>query len=135
MLRVWVWNDELGVLDAMKAGADGYLLKDMEPKELCVRIKQSVRSALVPDGSVAGLLTHALNAPPAATHTDLTERGILARLADGRSNKEIARLLGISNATVKVHIKHVLRKLSMKSRLEAAVWARQNPQFRQMMAG
>jgi two-component system nitrate/nitrite response regulator NarL len=132
-----VSDDERDVLDAMKAGADGYLLKDMEPEELCVRIKQSVRGALVLDGGVAGLLTHALNAPPAATHTDLTEREreILALLADGRSNKEIARLLGISDATVKVHIKHVLRKLNMKSRLEAAVWALQNPQFRQMMAG
>lgn len=132
-----VSDDERDVLDAMKAGADGYLLKDMEPEELCLRIKQSVRGAVVLDGSVAGLLTHALNAPPAATHTDLTEREreILGLLADGRSNKEIARELGISDATVKVHIKHLLRKLNMKSRLEAAVWALQNPQFRQMMAG
>jgi two-component system, NarL family, nitrate/nitrite response regulator NarL len=92
-----VSDDERDVLDAMKAGADGYLLKDMEPEELCLRIKQSVRGAV-------------------------------------RSNKEIARVLGISDATVKVHIKHVLRKLNMKSRLEAAVWALQNPQFRQTMA-
>ena len=92
---------------------------------------------MVLDASVAGLLAHALNAPPAASHSDLTEREreILGLLADGRSNKEIARELGISDATVKVHIKHLLRKLNMKSRLEAAVWALQNPQFRQMMAG
>lgn len=129
-----VSDDERDVLDAMKAGADGYLLKDMEPEELCQRIKQSVAGTMVLDGSVAGLLAHALNAPPAATHTDLTEREreILGLLSDGRSNKEIARVLGISDATVKVHIKHVLSKLNMKSRLEAAVWALQNPQFRRV---
>lgn len=132
-----VSDDERDVLDAMKAGADGYLLKDMEPEDLCARIKQSVGGNVVLDASVAGLLAHALNAPPAASHSDLTEREreILGLLADGRSNKEIARELGISDATVKVHIKHLLRKLNMKSRLEAAVWALQNPQFRQMMAG
>lgn len=131
-----VSDDERDVLDAMKAGADGYLLKDMEPEELCQRIKQSVAGTMVLDGSVAGLLAHALNAPPAATHTDLTEREreILGLLSDGRSNKEIARVLGISDATVKVHIKHVLSKLNMKSRLEAAVWALQNPQFRRVAA-
>ncbi|MBL8476627.1 MAG: two-component system response regulator NarL [Methyloversatilis sp.] len=131
-----VSDDERDVLDAMKAGADGYLLKDMEPEELCQRIKQSVAGTMVLDGSVAGLLAHALNAPPAATHTDLTEREreILGLLSDGRSNKEIARVLGISDATVKVHIKHVLSKLNMKSRLEAAVWALQNPQFRRAAA-
>jgi two-component system nitrate/nitrite response regulator NarL len=132
-----VSDDERDVLDAMKAGADGYLLKDMEPEELCARIKQSVRGNVVLDASVAGLLANALNAPPAASHSDLTEREreILGLLADGRSNKEIARELGISDATVKVHIKHLLRKLNMKSRLEAAVWALQNPQFRQAAAG
>ncbi|WP_439537626.1 two-component system response regulator NarL [Methyloversatilis sp.] len=131
-----VSDDERDVLDAMKAGADGYLLKDMEPEELCQRIKQSVAGTMVLDGSVAGLLAHALNAPPAATHSDLTEREreILGLLSDGRSNKEIARVLGISDATVKVHIKHVLSKLNMKSRLEAAVWALQNPQFRRAAA-
>jgi two-component system nitrate/nitrite response regulator NarL len=131
-----VSDDERDVLDAMKAGADGYLLKDMEPEELCQRIKQSVAGTVVLDGSVAGLLAHALNAPPAASHADLTEREreILGLLSDGRSNKEIARVLGISDATVKVHIKHVLSKLNMKSRLEAAVWALQNPQFRRAAA-
>jgi two-component system nitrate/nitrite response regulator NarL len=132
-----VSDDEGDVLDAMRAGADGYLLKDLEPEELCVRIKQSIGGAVVLEQSVAGLLAQALNAPPAVSFGDLTdrERETLALLADGRSNKEIARLLSISDATVKVHIKHLLRKLNMKSRLEAAVWALQNPQFRQARPG
>lgn len=128
-------DNELDVLEAMRAGADGYLLKQLEPEELCQRIKQSVRGAVVLEDKVAGLLAHALNAPPAilgagAGFTE-REREILCVLADGHSNKQIARLLGISDATVKVHIKHLLRKLNVTSRLEAAVWALQNPRFRE----
>ncbi len=126
-------DNELDVLEAMRAGADGYLLKQLEPEELCQRIKQSVRGAVVLEDKVAGLLAHALNAPPAIQHAGFTEREreILCVLADGHSNKQIARLLGISDATVKVHIKHLLRKLNVSSRLEAAVWALQNPRFRE----
>jgi two-component system nitrate/nitrite response regulator NarL len=128
-----VSDDERDVLEAMRAGADGYLLKDMEPEELTLQLQRAAAGAVVLGSSVAGLLAQALAAPPAAPEAvDFTEREreILALLAAGRSNKEIARVLGISDATVKVHIKHVLRKLNLKSRLEAAVWALQHPQFR-----
>jgi two-component system nitrate/nitrite response regulator NarL len=128
-----VSDDERDVLEAMRAGADGYLLKDMEPEELYLQLQHAAAGAVVLGSSVAGLLAQALAAPPAAPEAvDFTEREreILALLAAGRSNKEIARVLGISDATVKVHIKHVLRKLNLKSRLEAAVWALQHPQFR-----
>jgi two-component system nitrate/nitrite response regulator NarL len=123
-----VSNDARDVLAAMKAGADGYLLKDMEPEDLGQRIRQSAQGSVVMDGNVAAILTQALNAPQAPVKPNLTGREgqILAQLAEGRSNKEIARTLDISDATVKVHIKHLLRKLNMKSRLEAAVWALQN---------
>lgn len=128
-----VSDDERDVLDAMRAGADGYLLKDMEPEELYVQLKHAAAGAIVLGASVAGLLAQALNAPAASTGSvDFTEREreILGLIAGGLNNKEIARELGISDATVKVHIKHVLRKLNLKSRLEAAVWALQNPQFK-----
>jgi two-component system nitrate/nitrite response regulator NarL len=124
-IMLTVSGDEQHVLSAMKSGADGYLLKDMEPEELVRRVRQSVVGGVVLDGAVAGILAQALNAPQPPEKTTLTEREsqILAQLAEGRCNKDIARLLGISDATVKVHIKHLLRKLHMKSRLEAAVWA------------
>jgi len=127
-IMLTVSGDEQHVLSAMKSGADGYLLKDMEPEELVRRVRQSVVGGVVLDGAVAGILTQALNAPQPREKTTLTEREsqILGQLAEGRCNKEIARLLGISDATVKVHIKHLLRKLNMKSRLEAAVWALHN---------
>lgn len=132
-----VSDDEGDIVGAMRAGADGYLLKELEPEELCLRIKQSVRGAMVLESSVAGRLAQALNTPPSPAtvrSSDLTEREreIVALLANGLSNKEIARNLGISDATVKVHIKNLLRKLNLKSRLEVAVWALQNPEFRQL---
>ena len=127
-IMLTVSGDEQHVLSAMRSGADGYLLKDMEPEELVRRVRQSVVGGVVLDGAVAGILTQALNAPQPPEKTTLTEREsqILGQLAEGRCNKDIARLLGISDATVKVHIKHLLRKLNMKSRLEAAVWALHN---------
>jgi two-component system nitrate/nitrite response regulator NarL len=77
------------------------------------------------------MLARASTSPTAPEEAELTEREnqILGSLALGHNNKEIARGLGISDATVKVHIKHLLRKLNLKSRLEAAVWAlhRSNP--------
>lgn len=132
-IMLTVSDDERDVLEAMRAGADGYLLKDMEPEELHLQLKQAVGGAVVLGSSVAGLLAHALTAPAGTPDAvDLTDREteILTLVAAGRSNKEIARVLGISDATVKVHIKHVLRKLNLKSRLEAAVWALGHPQFR-----
>lgn len=129
-----VSDDGRDVLEAMRAGADGYLLKDLEPEELALRIQQAVGGRMVIESSLAGVLADAALNPPAAQAEvdDLTdrEREILGLLADGRSNKEIARELGISDATVKVHIKHLLRKLGVKSRLEAAVWALQSPAFK-----
>lgn len=128
-----VSDDERDVLEAMRAGADGYLLKEMEPEELYAKLSLAAGGAVVLGSSVSGLLAQALNASiEAPQDTDLTEREreTLGHLAEGRSNKEIARELGISDATVKVHIKHVLRKLRLKSRLEAAVWALQTPNFR-----
>lgn len=129
-----VSDDGRDVLEAMRAGADGYLLKDLEPEELALRIQQAVGGHMVIESSLAGALADAALNPPSASAdgNDLTEREreILSLLADGRSNKEIARELGISDATVKVHIKHLLRKLGVKSRLEAAVWALQSPAFK-----
>jgi two-component system, NarL family, nitrate/nitrite response regulator NarL len=124
-IMLTVSDDERDVLDAMRAGADGYLLKDLEPEDLCSRLKLAMRGTVVLESRVAATLAHASSAPSGSPETELTEREnqILGSLALGQSNKEIARELGISDATVKVHIKHLLRKLNLKSRLEAAVWA------------
>lgn len=113
---------------AIRAGADGYLLKDMEPEELLDRIVEAQRGRIVISESLNGLLARSLRDEAQATERSLAplterEKDILGCLANGLSNKLIARDLNIAEGTVKVHIKNLLKKLKFRSRLEAAVWA------------
>ncbi len=113
---------------AIRAGADGYLLKDMEPEELLDRIVEAQRGRIVISESLNGLLARSLRneaqaAERSLAHLTEREKDILGCLASGLSNKLIARDLSIAEGTVKVHIKNLLKKLKFRSRLEAAVWA------------
>ncbi|MGH8501347.1 MAG: two-component system response regulator NarL [Gammaproteobacteria bacterium] len=123
-----VSNTEEDLVAAMRNGADGYLLKDMEPEILLDRLRCAARGQMMLDPALVGMLAHALReerpAPP-TTDASLTEREgeVLALIAEGLSNKMIARQLDISDGTVKVHVKNLLRKLNLRSRLEAAIWA------------
>ena len=126
MLTVSDNADDL--IAAVRSGADGYLLKDMEPEELLARIKDALFGRMVISDSLNGLLAQALReeAVSAGRSTaGLTERerAILACLAAGMSNKLIGRELNIAEGTVKVHVRNLLKKLSFRSRVEAAVWA------------
>ncbi len=123
-----VSDAEDDLMEALKIGADGYLLKDMEPEELRIQLMKVCQGVTVLQESLTGVLKRALSEPETNKITEadvgLTEREneILGCLAEGLNNKTIARNLGISDTTVKVHIKNILRKLNMTSRLEAAVW-------------
>jgi len=113
---------------AIRSGADGYLLKDMEPEDLLAAIDQTLNGSTVIGERLNGLLARAIREEATAAQRDsatLTKREqeILHGLAQGLSNKPIARNLDISEATVKVHVKNLLKKLGFRSRLEAAVWA------------
>jgi two-component system nitrate/nitrite response regulator NarL len=123
-----VSNAEEDLVAALRGGADGYLLKDMEPEVLLAKLRSAAKGQVVLDQALAGMLAHALcedNRARPLTKANLTEREreILDLLAEGMSNKLIARRLDISNGTVKVHVKNLLRKLNLRSRLEAAVFA------------
>jgi two-component system nitrate/nitrite response regulator NarL len=123
-----VSDAEADLLEALRAGADGYLLKDMEPEDLCENLKKAMSGVTVLHESLTEILKNALISPSLSRSEEevsLTEREreILECLANGLNNKTIARALGISDTTVKVHIKHLLSKLKLTSRLEAAVWA------------
>jgi two-component system nitrate/nitrite response regulator NarL len=127
-IMLTVSDSEDDVVAALRAGAHGYLLKDMEPEDLCATIKKAARGGMVLGANLADNLARALveDKPQAGTMpSDLTKREqeILNHLCAGMSNKAIARELNISDSTVKVHIKHLLRKFNLKSRLEIAVWA------------
>lgn len=124
-----VSDHEDDVVEALQAGADGYLLKDMEAEEMIRQLRQAALGRMVVSESLTALLAEALRSqrskPAAPSLQSLTqrEREILRELAGGLSNKMIARRLDISEGTVKVHVKHLLKKLSLRSRVEAAVWA------------
>lgn len=125
---VTVSDAEDDLLEALRAGADGYLLKDMDPEDLCANIKKVAGGMTVIQDTLTEILKQALLEPKLSRkdkEVSLTDREqeILQCLANGLNNKTIARNLGISNTTVKVHIKHLLSKLQLTSRLEAAVWA------------
>lgn len=131
ILMITVSDNDNDVIAALRAGADGYLLKDVEPEELLKAIVEAERGQLVISPQLTQVLARNLRQEagtgPAAVQ-DLTarEREILRLVAAGSANKYIARELGISEATVKVHVKHLLKKLNFRSRVEAAVWAVSN---------
>ncbi|ARU26109.1 two-component system response regulator NarL [Cellvibrio sp. PSBB006] len=115
------------VLEAIGRGADGYLLKDMEPEQLLEHIQRALQGKLVMSEAVTQVLASAIRKPqknPLTSLESLTsrERDIIKLIAKGLSNKLIARELDISDGTVKVHVKHLLKKLGLRSRVEAAVW-------------
>lgn len=128
VVMLTVSDAEADLVACLRAGADGYLLKEMEPEDLLAKLQEAAAGQMPLTERLTALLAHSLRAetqprdPDAAGLTE-QERRILELIAAGKSNKLIARELGIAEGTVKVHVKHLLRKLNLRSRVEAAVWA------------
>lgn len=126
-----VSDNEKDIVSTLRAGADGYLLKDMEPEDMLERLHQVINGHVVLSPKVSELMVRGLHeeaqlqSREAVTLTK-REHEILLLISKGMSNKEIARRLEIVETTVKVHVKHLLRKLNLRSRVEAAVWAVEN---------
>lgn len=126
MLTVSDQSEDL--IGALRLGADGYLLKEMDPEELVGKLKEAAAGQVTLTERLTRLLAHSLredNRPKDPDQAGLTEQEgrILEQISLGKSNKLIARELNIAEGTVKVHVKHLLRKLNLRSRVEAAVWA------------
>jgi two-component system nitrate/nitrite response regulator NarL len=122
--------DERDLIASLKAGAQGYLLKDMEPDELISALKDILAGRTVVAKELTGILARVVQGareeprePAAFANLTPREQEILRHLAEGQSNKAIARELGITDGTVKLHVKAILRKLAVHSRVEAAVIA------------
>lgn len=145
VLMLTVSEDEQDLADALKAGAAGYLLKTIEGDALAAAIRrvmagesvlaQEMTSKLVAAFQGASNVTRSATAPASAAPQASSplldslsprERDILRGIARGASNKEIGRELGIAETTVKIHVQHVLRKLDVSSRVQAAVLATEN---------
>ena len=123
-------SDERDLVESLRSGAQGYLLKDMEPDQLVVALRDIMAGKTVVAPDLSHVLARvvqgdSINPSQESPFAKLTPREveILALLAEGQSNKVIARNLGISDGTVKLHVKSILRKLGVHSRVEAAVIA------------
>ena len=123
-------DSEADLAAAMRAGVRGYLLKDMEPEDVIAAIGNAARGELTVAPSMTLKLAQLLQSGSKGNDrrgllASLTEREneILDHLARGESNKTIARALDISHDTVKLHVRHILAKLNLSSRVEAAVFA------------
>lgn len=130
ILMLTVSDAQNDVLSCLRAGADGYLLKDLDPQELLKQIRESANGSVVVDSRLASALANAVRerTNPQTGMSSLTDREqqILKLIANGMSNKMIARHFDIVESTVKVHVKHLLKKLGLRSRVEAAIWAIEN---------
>ena len=117
--------DEDRLLPALRAGAAGYLLKNVEPHELARSIRLAAAGEALIDPAVAARLVDALGDERPAEHGDLTprEQEVLDLVGRGYANKRIALELGIAEKTVKTHVSHVLAKLGVSDRTQAALYA------------
>ncbi|MEA2297389.1 MAG: hypothetical protein QOF77_325 [Solirubrobacteraceae bacterium] len=114
------------LLAAIQAGAAGYLLKNVEPQELARAVRTAHAGGALLDPAVAALLVAAIAQPPPpdpAEQLTRREREVLELIGGGRSNKRIALELGVSEKTVKTHVGHVLAKLGVADRTQAAMYA------------
>lgn len=121
------FSDQERILAALDAGAVGYLLKDVDPAELVRGVRAAARgeSPLHPKAARSLLSSRNENRPAERTNVELTPREaeVLSLLRQGLANKQIARALGISQATVKAHLTSVFQRIGVTDRVQAAVWA------------
>ncbi len=134
VLMLTMSSEDADLRAALRAGAQGYLLKDMEPEELVPALEAALRGENAVAKELLGTLARIVRsdagagaavAPPSASFAELTRREmeILEQVAKGLSNKLIGKTLNITDGTVKLHVKAILRKLGVDSRVKAAVLA------------
>ncbi|MGW6576285.1 response regulator [Streptomyces sp. NPDC054945] len=126
VLIVTSFTEQRTVIPALRAGAAGYVYKDIDPEALAgaIRSVHAGHVLLQPEVALV-LLSQEDQGAPAGRPGSLTdrEREVLGLIADGRSNREIARALVLSEKTVKTHVSNILMKLDLSDRTQAALWA------------
>jgi DNA-binding NarL/FixJ family response regulator len=120
------FDDQRRILDALGAGATGYLLKDAEPDEVLTAIRTAVEGGSPLDPRAARVLVDARREQAPARALSPREEEVLRLLATGLANKQIARRLGITERTVKAHLTSVFQQLGVTDRTQAALWAREH---------
>jgi two-component system, NarL family, response regulator LiaR len=115
--------EDAAVINAVRAGAIGYLLKDTQGDELCQAIKAAANGQVQLSPKAAERLMREIRAPESPEKLTERETEVLRQLAAGKSNKEIASEMYISETTVKTHVSNILMKLGVPSRTQAALYA------------
>jgi DNA-binding NarL/FixJ family response regulator len=132
IIMLTVSEDADAVFEAVKRGAQGYLLKTIEPSELLDSLRGLLRGEAALSSHLATKIMAEFarrvqggptQADPPLAQLSAREQAVLARVADGKSNKEIATTLAIAESTVKNCVKSILAKLHLKNRVQAAVFA------------
>jgi two-component system nitrate/nitrite response regulator NarL len=130
IIMLTVSADTQDITLALQQGADGYLLKDMQPEDILRKLRYAInhQPVTVLDATIANTLVEMLRNEgmvPSMARVSFSDREqeVITCIAEGKSNKLIARSMDISEGTVKVYVKNILRKLNLSSRLEAAIWA------------
>jgi DNA-binding NarL/FixJ family response regulator len=126
------FSDRDQIVQALDAGAIGYLLKDAEPEEIHEAIRAAARgeSPLDPKAAAELLASRSERRPAAAVELTARERDVLALVIAGDANKQIARKLGISEKTVKGHLTNLFQRIGVADRTQAALWAEREGIFR-----
>ncbi|HEY7273869.1 MAG TPA: response regulator transcription factor [Actinoplanes sp.] len=122
VLVITSFTEPAAVLPAVRAGAAGYVYKDVDPPALAAAIRAVHAGHVLLHPDVARLLADG-SGRPAQVHLTARERDVLAAIARGNANREIARLLGLSEKTVKTHVSAILTKLGVHDRTQAALYA------------
>jgi DNA-binding NarL/FixJ family response regulator len=122
VLVITSFTEPAAVLPAVRAGAAGYVYKDVDPPALAAAIRAVHAGHVLLHPDVARLLADG-GGRPAAVRLTTREREVLAAIARGNANREIARLLGLSEKTVKTHVSAILTKLGVQDRTQAALYA------------
>ncbi|MFI2781956.1 response regulator [Streptomyces sp. ALB3] len=128
VLIVTSFTEQRTVVPALRAGASGYVYKDVDPDALAgaIRSVHAGHVLLQPEVADALLAQETGNGPGRGSTLTEREREVLGLIADGRSNREIARALVLSEKTVKTHVSNILMKLDLADRTQAALWAVRN---------
>ncbi|GAA0942370.1 response regulator transcription factor [Kribbella koreensis] len=117
------FSDQTRILDALQAGAEGYLLKHSEPEVILAGIREVVSGGSPLDPKAARVLLTNRRSPGPELKLTGREQEVLDMVADGLPNKLIARRMGISERTVKAHLTNIFQRLGVTDRTQAALWA------------
>jgi DNA-binding NarL/FixJ family response regulator len=120
------FSDQARIMDALSAGAEGYLLKHSEPQEIVAAIRSVYEGGSPLDPKAARVLLDSRRSKPADNTLTDREREVLLLVREGLANKQIARRLAISERTVKAHLTSVFQRLGVSDRTQAALWAEKN---------